>query len=156
MLLRTYIHTYIHIRQLEKSLCNDERLSSHSLTLFHTNRRLPGCIQMENVQFSLCTFHTHIITHRSQTLALRMLSFYFVAFRCCPTARHIFLFPLCATLLLRCGYSVVCLYVRALQTRLHFHFSYFRTVFASHTHTYKRILLLCRFIIFHFMCARHV
>lgn len=61
------------------------------------------------------------------------------------------------------------LYVRAIQTRLHFHFSYFRPVFASHTHIDRETdartpTLLCRFYNLSLMCvyacvsvrARHV
>lgn len=117
---------------------------------------------------------------RAHWLALRMRSLCSFSFaRDRPTARHIFLFPLCATLPLRCCWSAwqwvwvyvcvcVCmilyvhLYVRALQTRLHFHFSYFRPVFASHTpidrDTDTRMpTLLCRFynlsLMYVYVCA---
>jgi len=106
----------------------------------------------KSVKFSLCTFHTHksLFTQRAHRLWRFVCSLYcsFPLSTRPPATYFWFHFVLHFYFVAAvCCCCFCCMYVRALQTRLHFHFSYFRPVFFSFfaLHTYKRILLLCRF-----------
>lgn len=139
----------------------------------------------KSVQFPLCTFHTQKESERERRRALIDFGASFVV--CArrslcsfSSARHIFLFPLCATLLpLRCLPACLCMcvsvsgsaYVCTCSTdTFTFSFFIFSACFClAHTHTHTETdtrtpTLLCRFYNLSLLCvcvcvsvrARHV
>lgn len=123
----------------------------------------------KSVQFPLCTFHTQKESERERR---RTLIDFGASFVVCArrslcsfsSARHIFLFPLCATLLplrclpvyvCECEWICVCIYVLYRHVYIFiFHiFGLFLPCTHTHRQTHGRLLCFVAFIIFHFFAC---